>query len=323
MTPKATKVTITSLTKENAALRAQISALTDQVGRLTDMLSATKSTLLVSELMDAITNSEQKLLQLRPNALKVLNKLDPNEEVTPEIVRDMVKSITKEGCNNTHKVRLTTLSILLKKHPLLVEEVRVENATVRKQASEAIALTAAELDAFEKVKTTSVDENVVKDLFIISCYTGMRFSDVFKITPENITGTTITYTSEKTKVTASVSIPARIQKLIFDIQEFDIYNSSKQSMINKMNRILERLCERAWDSNINVVFKGGKRQRKDRAKLVSTHTGRRTAATRWSRLGVDENKIQVMMGHSSVEQTRRYIKGYIDKDTELLLSAEV
>lgn len=306
------------LKKENEELRDQIRLLSSQIQALTDAVISNNEAKYptVRELIEDITLCSKKFPQLRPNALKVLLSHQPEDKVTQEIVDQMVLSIKNGGCNNTQKVRLTVLGTVFKKYPVLSNAIKENNSSIKKQASEAIALTKEELELFEKVETLNSDESLVKDLFIISCYTGMRFSDVFGVTPDNITDNVLVYTSEKTKVTANVPIPKRIQNLIFDIQEFDITQYDKQVMINKMNNTLPVLCKRAWVNDASsIVFKGGERRKENRANLVSAHTGRRTAATRWARMGFSDSNIQIMMGHSSVEQTRRYIKGYIDKET--------
>ncbi|HYF03860.1 MAG TPA: site-specific integrase [Patescibacteria group bacterium] len=68
------------------------------------------------------------------------------------------------------------------------------------------ALTWEELNCIEKLELSENQRlDRVRDLFLISYYTGMRFSDVSTLQPHNIQGSVIRFTIIKTK--ESISIP--------------------------------------------------------------------------------------------------------------------
>lgn len=136
------------------------------------------------------------------------------------------------------------------------------------------------------------------DMFLFSCYTGLRFSDVIRVTPGNILSIDgkwwLIYSSLKTDV--SVRLPLF---LLFDGKALPIIERYRfnQPTIFKMkpnsnsnvNKQLALICRLA---SID--------------KKVSFHTARHTNATLLLYLGANITTVQKLLGHKSVRTTEIY-----------------
>ena len=136
------------------------------------------------------------------------------------------------------------------------------------------------------------------DMFLFSCYTGLRFSDIVSITRENFLiiddKVWLIYSSIKTDV--NVRLPLF---LLFDGKSLPIYERYKNnpwtlfdmpaSSNSNVNKQLRRICKMA---NID--------------KKVSFHTARHTNATLLLYNGANITTVQKLLGHKSVRTTEIY-----------------
>lgn len=136
------------------------------------------------------------------------------------------------------------------------------------------------------------------DMFLFSCYTGLRFSDIVSITRDNFLCIDdkiwLIYSSVKTDV--NVRLPLF---LLFDGKALPIYDRYKNSpwtlfdmpasSNSNVNKQIRRLCKMA---NID--------------KKVSFHTARHTNATLLLYNGANITTVQKLLGHKSVRTTEIY-----------------
>lgn len=136
------------------------------------------------------------------------------------------------------------------------------------------------------------------DMFLFSCYTGLRFSDIVSITQANFhlidDKPWLIYSSVKTDV--NVRLPLA---LLFEgkaITIYDRYKSNIQTLFNvpissnsNVNKQLKRIC---------LLAKVDKK--------VSFHTARHTNATLLLYNGANITTVQKLLGHKSVRTTEIY-----------------
>lgn len=136
------------------------------------------------------------------------------------------------------------------------------------------------------------------DMFLFSCYTGLRFSDIVSITKDNFLfiedKVWLIYSSVKTDV--HVRLPLF---LLFDGKSLPIYERYKNnpwtlfdmpvSSNSNVNKQLRRICKMA---NVD--------------KKVSFHTARHTNATLLLYNGANITTVQKLLGHKSVRTTEIY-----------------
>ena len=191
-----------------------------------------------------------------------------------------------------------------------------------KPSEESIAVYLTETELM-KMYMLDLSENqkfsVVRDLFLIGCYTGLRFSDLSKLTPDNI-GADNTISVKTVKTGADVVIP--VHPMVRDIiQKY----GSKLPQIPHNQRFNDRISDVAELAGINEVVckeqtKGNERIRKTFAKheLVTSHTARRSFATNAYLRDVPVLSIMKITGHKTEQSFMKYIK-MSQKDNALKL----
>jgi len=165
----------------------------------------------------------------------------------------------------------------------------------------------------------------VRDLFLIGCYTGLRFSDFSKLRAENITheGTILTVKTQKTG--GKVSIPLNANGLAI-LKKYDHDGGPgilpKAITNQRMNLYVKELCQRANILELVEVSrtKGGFRDTRtlEKWELVTTHTARRSFATNAFLAGVPTISIMKITGHKSESVFMKYIKISTEQNALLL-----
>jgi integrase len=164
----------------------------------------------------------------------------------------------------------------------------------------------------EKVKISKHELDISRDVFLIGCYTALRFSDYCRISKENIqtTGTGNKVIEIITKKTGEkVIIP--IHPYLLQILKKYNYNVPKtwEQKINQRIKIVGELAK--IDENIPIEsVKGGLKVQKTVKKydLIKTHTARRSGATNMYLAGVNSIDIMKLTGHKTETSFMKYIK---------------
>lgn len=143
--------------------------------------------------------------------------------------------------------------------------------------------------------------NLVKDIFVFSCYTGLAYADVKELSKNNIVigidGTRwIKTTRKKTKTKSSIPLLLISEIVVKKYeQHFDIINSDKILPIlsnQKMNAYLKEIAD-LCEINKNLTF----------------HLARHTFATTVTLSnGVPIESVSKMLGHKSLKTTQHYAK---------------
>jgi integrase len=184
----------------------------------------------------------------------------------------------------------------------LTTNIQFKNKRFKKleEESENIYLAADEVDKISRLDLTenpTLDK--VRDIFIIACNTGLRFSDLIQLKSENIIndGLQIKITTRKTGEIIVVPIKSVVR------QVFHKYNGELPSLLSnqKMNEYLKIIGEKAEISSdvVKTFTKRGKRQSEIFKKfdLITTHTARRSFATNAFLNDVPAVSIMKMTGH--------------------------
>jgi len=180
--------------------------------------------------------------------------------------------------------------------------------------TDAIYLNEKELNEIYKLDLSNDTRlEKVRDLFIVGCYTGLRYSDVSKIRDMNIQEEFITLTTRKTK--GKVKLPYHpFVREILEKYKGITNNSLPPSVSNsKMNLYIKEVCERIKILNKDVEVtksKGGLEviSKQKKYTLVSTHTMRRSFATNLYDAKVKVSDIMEVTGHKTETMFFKYIK---------------
>jgi site-specific recombinase XerD len=158
-----------------------------------------------------------------------------------------------------------------------------------------------------------------RDGFILGAFTGLRFSDIKNLKPENIgTDGIIKTTTIKTKKQVCIPIGNITKSIltkyypllpkIFSNQKFNDY----LKIIAKKAGLTDEVTITHSNGGFHTPYKYPKFQ------LVSTHTARRSFATNMMLDGVNVPQIMLVTGHSTEESFFKYIKIRPNRNAEML-----
>lgn len=148
----------------------------------------------------------------------------------------------------------------------------------------------------------------VRDLFMIGCWTGLRYSDLQQITPDKINGDFIELKQKKTG--KKVVIP--IHPTVVEILEKYKGELPKPISNQKYNEYLKEAAEKA---EINDIFiKSESRnglvveKKNPKYELISSHTARRSFCTNAYKDNIPTLAIMSISGHRTEKAFLKYIK---------------
>jgi integrase len=151
----------------------------------------------------------------------------------------------------------------------------------------------------------------VRDLFIISCYTGLRDSDIRMITPQSIfkQGGHQMLRIKMVKTGFDYSIPMA-EQVVKILKKYD-YKPPLVSQ-QKYNQFIKKVAQIVTEGQAAKSKSSGNKSKIElvnRSNMFTTHTGRRTFGRRFLDRGGSLVVLSKIFGHSDTSTTLRYI-GY-------------
>ena len=148
----------------------------------------------------------------------------------------------------------------------------------------------------------------IRDIFIFECGTGLRYSDIQNLKPENIKDDYLEFTTIKTR-----------DKLIIPLSKYSRhvlkkYDGKLPATISnqKMNDALKELGEHCGIDTIEQRVKhiGSRRveEKIPKHRLLTTHCARRTFITQSLERGLRPEVIMKITGHKDIATMMRYVK---------------
>ncbi len=179
-------------------------------------------------------------------------------------------------------------------------------------------LTEEELDTLYKHDfSASPRHERVRDVFLIGCWTGLRFSDYSSIRPEHVNGDRIKMITKKTG--QSVIIP--LHPVVKTILEKYNYQLPPAISNQKFNDYLFEVCR---DAKLNEPFsksinKAGKTLVTSGPKheFITSHSARRTFASNMFKRGVSPYLIMTITGHKTEIEFLKYLKVTAEERAEM------
>lgn len=190
-----------------------------------------------------------------------------------------------------------------------------------REDAESIYLNESEL---EKLYTLELPDNQaqVRDGFLISCYTGLRYSDIARLAAKHINFQEETITIVTQKTATKVVIPIHpVVKIILE----KYGNKPPVIQCNQAtNRMLKKICRKAGiTEKINIMeTKGGIRQEVtyEKCEMVTSHTARRSFASNASKKGIPSLAIMQITGHKTESSFMRYVRITKEENAKMLLN---
>ncbi|QHC83869.1 hypothetical protein AS589_03215 [Empedobacter brevis] len=207
-------------------------------------------------------------------------------------------------------VLLYTKSLGIDIHPFienrnfLTKDVEVDN----------LALSEQEIKDFEEIDLSNNKKlDQVKDLFLILCFTGQRFSDLNKINQSNIIDDEyLSIRQQKTNEPITIPLTNKVKKIL------EKYGGKLPKISNvKFNLYLKELAKRIDSLNIEIgINADGTKIYK--YNLIKSHTGRRTFVTLNFSRGIELDVLKIGTGHKQTKTLQSYVKMSDKQKADLL-----
>ena len=177
------------------------------------------------------------------------------------------------------------------------------------EESENIYLTIDEIDKIYNLDLSDKPKlDRVRDLFIVGCWTGLRYSDWSKVRPENIQNGFISLKQQKTGQPVVIPLHPTVQAIL-NKYEGDL---PRPITNQKFNEYLKQVAKLAnfKEAITKQITRGGKTETiiRNKWEMVTTHTARRSFATNMYKMGIPSITIMAITGHRTETAFLKYIK---------------
>ncbi len=197
--------------------------------------------------------------------------------------------------HNTRVSRLRLLRALLneaKKRDIILSN-PFDRFKIQGMVSKKGYVNTAQLRKLEKMKLAG-KEDIVRDAFLLGCYTGLRFSDITSLRSEHITEDG--WIHKKMVKTG----------FIVDIPITQLFDGKAEAMVQKYKGDIGRLTKEIGDNaSVNKTLKPILEKVGAESK-ITFHSSRHTFATLLTQQGVDLPTVQKLLGHQKLQTTQIY-----------------
>lgn len=218
--------------------------------------------------------------------------------------------------NNTVGKHIKTLKVFLNyaaDNEYCTPITHLKKFKVFREEADIIYLTHDELISIYSLNDLSQTLLSVKDNFCFGCFTGLRFSDISKLTNANIKGEYLEIKTEKTKDFIKVPLNYYAKEILKKYQvEFNDNPLPTGISNQKTNKYLKEIGRLAGLEEMNTIekFNGSKKiiTTKPKYALLTSHTARRTFVTLALEKGIRAEVVMAMTGHKNYKTFKKYIK---------------
>lgn len=167
-----------------------------------------------------------------------------------------------------------------------------------------------ELKLIEKIRFSNFPKgeglNITRDIFLFSCYTGLRYSDVIGLSKKDILDSeSISLRMQKTKNMVKVPITNKariILKKYLSTDNDTVFPNRCNVTVNRDLKTIASLCK----IKKNVHF----------------HMARHTFASTMADSDVNSFKIMKLLGHRDIKMTQRYVDNSVEDLAKMLKNIE-
>lgn len=161
-----------------------------------------------------------------------------------------------------------------------------------------------------------------RDLFLVGCWTGLRFSDFTNIQAKNITDEFIEIKTQKTGETVMIPIHPTVKAIMARYQGKTL-NSLPPAISNvKLNEYIKDVAKEAGFTQVVQLDKAkagvSYAMGKPLHELITTHTARRAFASNMFKMGIPTIVIMAVTGHKTEKAFLKYIKVTPKEKAELM-----
>jgi integrase len=144
---------------------------------------------------------------------------------------------------------------------------------------------------------------LVRDIFILGCHTGMRFSDYSRLSMNDISDGIIHFITQKCKTPVDIPAHPRVLEIL------NKYGGTMPKISGqKFNAHIKEVCKEAGIKENVLVRRSGKQERYEKWELVSSHTARRTGLTNMYKAGIPTYRCMMISGHKTEQVFLTYLR---------------
>ena len=196
-------------------------------------------------------------------------------------------------------------------------EINTKKLRHKFEEPEIITLTRTELAALAALPlTTTPGLANARDLFLLSCYTGLRYSDVAALRPQNIADGRLVLTTQKTRQPLTIPLRPEARQLVARLLAGELRQGVSPQKLNAHLKTLGELAEIDTPTE-RVRFAGAERRKelKPKHEFITFHTGRRTFVTLALEAGLRPDVVMKITGHEDLKSFKRYVN--VSRETVL------
>ena len=247
--------------------------------------------------------------QEETETVMVLNEFGQSDldKLSDYLVIDLELAMNTHAKVLTHLQQVIKYAVKLNKYPS--SKLNELEFDTKCEATDAIYLTESEIMemmALENLETPTFE--LVRDLFVVGCFTGMRFSDYSTIDANSIRDNKLFFIQKKTGARVTIPIHPMVNQIL------QKYNYTMPTVkIAEFNRLIKLIGQKVPSLNTfftkQITYNRVKTQvRQERWKFLQTHSARRSFCTNEYLRGTDSLIIMAISGHKSQTSFLRYIK---------------
>jgi len=198
------------------------------------------------------------------------------------------------------KILRTYINLAIKQGLMEANDYPYRNFKLKPGKSNRIDLSFEQLKKLESLQIPDQTLEQIKDLFLFSCYTGLRFEDVMDLKPDDIRknrkgdieiNKTVIKTNDKIRLPISILFGGKALVIIDKYKNMHNQKCLPQYTNQAVNRLLKALST-LITYNFPLTF----------------HIARHTFGSRMAELKPDPYVIQQLMGHKDIKTSMDYIK---------------
>jgi len=235
---------------------------------------------------------------------------DVDKNLYDELINYMITE--KKYALNTYGRHIKFIKTVLHKATRdgLNTNIKYQNAFVGvTEPSDNAYLTETELESIYKYDFSAKPKlDRVRDVFLIGCWTGLRFSDYTNIRKEHVNGDRIKLVTQKTKQQVIIPLHPTVKSIL---EKYD-YQLPPAISNQKFNEYLQDVCEAAEinETYAKNITRAGIREviSGEKYKFITSHTARRTFATNAYRRKISPFLIMSITGHKTEAEFLKYLK---------------
>lgn len=202
------------------------------------------------------------------------------------------RGLEKSSIARHHQTIRAYINDAIKKGKIDAKDYPYKHYVIKGQKSDITYLNQSQVAILEKMAES--ESNIYLDMFLIGCYTGLRFADVQNLEKTAIENQDYNYLRKKAQKTGKMT----------NINISLLFKGNAEKIINSYQEMKPFLQV----SNVQINIKLKEIGEKIGVKDLHFHVSRHTFATQLLEKGLDIVSVQELMQHSDINTTRIYAK---------------